>query len=137
MTLDSGPRRSGPVGLQAPAIERHRAGNTGVPFFWSFEAAAAGPHVMVTALVHGNELCGALVVDELLRSGLRPARGRLTLGFCNVAAFGTFDPAYPTLSRFVDEALNRVWDRPHLAGQPSRGTLASAPPSRPLLHTAH
>src|SRR3546814_14755597 len=74
MTLDSGPRSSWPVELQAPAIERHRAGNTGVPFFWSFEAAAAGPHVMVTALVHGNELCGALVVDELLRSGLRPAR---------------------------------------------------------------
>src|SRR3546814_15108736 len=48
MTLDSGPRSSWPVELQAPAIERHRAGNTGVPFFWSFEAAAAGPHLMAT-----------------------------------------------------------------------------------------
>src|SRR3546814_19645770 len=88
---------------------------------------------MVTALVHGNELCGALVVDELLRSGLRPARGRLTLGFCNVAAFGTFDPAYPTLSRFVDEDLNRVWDRATLDGQRSSVELARARAIRPLI----
>lgn len=133
MTTDFGPRSSWPVELQAPDIEPHRAGNTGVPFFWSFAGSEPGPHAMVTALVHGNELCGALVLDRLLRSGLRPARGRLTFGFCNVSAFLAFDPAYPTLSRFVDEDLNRVWDRPTLDGPRSTVELARARAIRPLL----
>src|SRR3546814_20841946 len=54
MTLDSGPRSSWPVALQPPAIERHRARTTGVPFFWSFEAAAARPPVLVPALAIGR-----------------------------------------------------------------------------------
>lgn len=135
MTTDLGPRSSWPVELQAPDIEPHRAGNTGIPFFWSFEGREPGPHAMVTALVHGNELCGALVVDRLLRDRLRPARGRLTLGFCNVAAFLAFDPSYPTLSRFVDEDLNRVWDRPTIEGPRSTVELARARAIRPLLDT--
>lgn len=135
MTTDLGPRSSWPVELQAPDIEPHRAGNTGIPFFWSFEGREPGPHAMVTALVHGNELCGALVVDRLLRGGLRPARGRLTLGFCNVAAFLAFDPAYPTLSRFVDEDLNRLWDLATLDGPRSTVELARARAIRPLLDT--
>lgn len=133
MSLDPGPRSSWPVELQAPDLEPHRAGNTGVPFFWSFEAAAPGPHAMVTALVHGNELCGALVLDRLLRDGVRPARGRLTLGFCNVAAYSTFDPLYPTLSRFVDEDMNRLWDLPTLDSRRSSAELARARAIRPLL----
>lgn len=126
-------RTAWPVELKAPDIEPYRAGNTGVPFFWSFAAEQPGPHVMVTAVVHGNELCGALVLDRLLAAGLRPARGRLTLGFCNVAAFLAFDPAYPTLSRFVDEDLNRLWDRETLGGPRSSVELARARAIRPLL----
>ena len=128
-------RPSWPVELEAPDIERYRVGNTGVPFFWSFAADKPGPHVMVTAVVHGNELCGALVLDRLLAAGLRPACGRLTLGFCNVAAYLAFDPAYPTLSRFVDEDLNRVWDRATLNGPRSSVELARARTIQPLLDT--
>ena len=56
------------------------------------DSGVAGPHVLVTALVHGNELCGAVALDFLLRASVRPKRGILTLAFCNVAAFGNFDP---------------------------------------------
>lgn len=128
-------RTSWPVELEAPDVEPYRAGNTGIPFFWSFEAEQPGPHVMVTAVVHGNELCGALVLDRMIRAGLRPARGRLTLGFCNVAAFLAFDPSYPTLSRFVDEDLNRLWDQATLNGPRSSVELARARAIRPLLDT--
>jgi len=135
MTAAASYRTVPPVELKAPDIEPYRAGNTGVPFFWSFAADRPGPHVMVTAVVHGNELCGALVLDRLLAAGLRPARGRLTMGFCNVSAHLAFEPAYPTLSRFVDEDLNRVWDRGTLDGPRSSVELARARAIRPLLDT--
>jgi len=48
---------------------------------------AAGPHVIVTALRHGHELCGAITLDIPLRRDLRPTRGKLTLGFANIAAY--------------------------------------------------
>lgn len=135
MSTASTSRTAWPVELQAPDIEPYRAGNTGVPFFWTFVAGQPGPHVMVTAVVHGNELCGALVLDRLLKAGLRPARGRLTLGFCNVSAYLAFDPAYPTLSRFVDEDFNRLWDKPTLNGSRSSVELARARAIQPLIDT--
>ncbi len=99
-----------PIEIDPPDISGYRAGNTGVDYFTWFDAAEAGPHVMVTALTHGNELCGAVVLDELFKSGFRPLRGLLTLGFCNVAAFHNFNRDYPMLSRFVDEDMNRLWE---------------------------
>ncbi|WPZ32544.1 succinylglutamate desuccinylase/aspartoacylase family protein [Thalassobaculum sp. OXR-137] len=131
----SGPSGSWPVELQAPDIERWRAGNTRIPFFTTLDSGTDGPHVMVTAITHGNELCGAIVLDAFLASGKRPRAGRLTLGFCNVAAYRSFDPAYPTLSRFVDEDMNRVWDRSTLDGRRSSVELARARAIRPLLDT--
>lgn len=135
MTADSARLTPWPVELRAPDIEPYRNGNTDVPFFWSFDSNLPGPHVMVTAVVHGNELCGARVVDRLLREQIRPARGRLTFGFCNVAAYAAFDPAYPTLSRFVDEDFNRIWDQPTLNGSRSSVELARARAIRPLVDT--
>lgn len=133
-----GPRStpSWPVELPAPDIERWRAGNTGIPFFWSFDSGRPGPHVMVTAVTHGNELCGAIVLDGFLASGQRPRAGKLTLGFSNVAAYRSFEADYPNLSRFVDEDLNRVWDRDTLNGPRSSVELARARAIRPLLDTA-
>ena len=99
-----------PVEITPPDISAYRTGNTGVDYFISFDGPVDGPHAMITALMHGNELCGAVVLDELLRSGFRPARGRLSLGFCNVEAFLSFDVNRPTLSRFLDEDMNRLWE---------------------------
>ena len=97
------------IELAAPDIGRWREGNTGVAYVHSFESGAPGPDVMVQALTHGNEICGAIALDWLLAQAVRPLRGRLTLSFANVAAYARFDPADPHPSRCVDEDLNRVW----------------------------
>jgi len=96
--------------IEQPDLARWRAGNTGVPGFTSFAATAPGPHVLLLSLMHGNEFSGAIVLERMLRTGLRPLRGRLTFGFANLAAFDRFDPDNPTASRFVDEDMNRLWD---------------------------
>jgi hypothetical protein len=98
------------VRLDPPDIGDWIPGNTGIPGVTSFDSGQPGPHVAVTALMHGNEYAGAIVLDRLLRAGIRPARGRLSLGFLNVEAFTRFDPRRPTVSRFIDEDMNRVWD---------------------------
>ncbi|MDP1533406.1 MAG: succinylglutamate desuccinylase/aspartoacylase family protein, partial [Rubrivivax sp.] len=95
--------------LPVPALGAWRAGNTGVEGVWRFEADAPGPDVLVTALIHGNEHCGAWAVLAALKAGLRPRRGALTLAFCNLTAYDRFDPAAPAGSRFADQDLNRVW----------------------------
>ena len=121
------------VHLAAPDITPWLAGNAGVPGFTTVESGRPGPHVAAIALVHGNELAGAIVLDAALRAGLAIERGRLTLGFANLQAFAQFDPAQPTASRFVDEDLNRVWD-PRLLDGPRRSSeLDRARAMRPAL----
>ena len=101
------------VELTPPDIEPYRAGNTGIEYVTTFAAAEPGPHVLVCALTHGNEICGAIALDKLFRAGIRPRRGRLTLAFNNVAAYREFDPRYPIASRYVDEDFNRLWHPGH------------------------
>ena len=95
--------------LPKPDIAAWRAGNTGVEGVWQFDSGKPGRHVLITALIHGNELCGAWALKGLLEAGVRPQQGRLTLAFCNLAAFDRFDAANHDASRFVDEDLNRQW----------------------------
>jgi predicted deacylase len=123
------------VRLAPPDVTPWIAGNTGIPGFTSFRAAAPGPHVAVVALTHGNEIAGAIVLDRLLRQGVRPTRGTLTLGFANLAAFARFDPAQPTASRYLDEDLNRVWDSAVLDGQGRSLERDRARAMRPLIDT--
>lgn len=104
------------VHIARPDLSPWREGNVGIPGFMSFRGPAEGPHVVLLALVHGNELAGAVALDRLLRDRTRPLRGRLTLGFANLQAFDRFDPAQPTASRFIDEDLNRIWDPDVLDG---------------------
>lgn len=99
-----------PVEIEAPDISAYRDGNLGIPYFTTFESGLPGPKVLITALVHGNELCGAIALDHLFRNDVRPLVGTLTLGFCNVAANAEFQADYPAFSRFIDEDFNRVWD---------------------------
>ena len=116
--------------LPVPDIGAWRAGNTGTEGVWQFRADTPGRHVMISALVHGNELCGAWALKGLLESGLRPDRGTLTLAFVNLAAFDRFDAADHDASRFVDEDMNRQWSRERLADprtQERRRALALLP----------
>jgi len=123
------------IRLAAPDLGRWRAGNT-LPGVWSFDSQAAGPHVCLVALTHGNEIAGAVVLDRLLREGLRPARGRLTLVFANLDAFSRFEPEDPTASRFLEEDLNRVWDPAVLDGPRRSSELRRARALRPVLDSA-
>ena len=95
--------------LSAPDISAWRAGNTGTEGVWQFDSGKPGRHVMISALVHGNELCGAWALKGLLDAGVRPAQGILTLAFCNLDAFDRFDASNHDASRFTDEDLNRQW----------------------------
>jgi len=49
-----------PVEIHAPDIVEHRAGFRGVDYVQSFESEVRGPHVCVNAVMHGNEICGAI-----------------------------------------------------------------------------
>lgn len=98
------------VRITAPDIGPWVEGNTGVRGFTTRASGQPGPHVALLALVHGNEIGGAIVLDRLLRAGVTPSIGKLTFGFVNLAAFERFDPKQPTASRFVDEDMNRLWD---------------------------
>ena len=124
-----------PVELEAPDISAWRDGNTGIPYLTTLDSGRAGPHALVLALTHGNEICGAIAVKHLFETGFRPARGRVTLGFANVAAYERFDPHQPSNSRYVDEDFNRVWDRTTLDGPRHSVELARARAIRPLIDT--
>jgi hypothetical protein len=80
------------VSLAAPDLRPWLGGNCGIAGAWSFTAPEAGPHLALFALTHGNEIAGAIVLDDMLRAGIRPERGRLSLVFANLAAFQAFDP---------------------------------------------
>src|SRR4051794_20108208 len=125
-----------PVELSAPDIGPWMAGNTGVPGVTTFAGSRPGRHLVLVALLHGNEISGAIVLDGLLRTGFKPARGRLTLVFANITAYARFDPEQPTASRFVDEDLNRVWDPAVLDGPRGSSELDRARALRPFIDTA-
>jgi len=120
------------IDVAFPDIEPWREGNTGIPFVWRFDSARAGPRVTIQALTHGNEVCGAISNDWLLREKVRPLRGSLTLTFANYEAFLAFDAADPYASRCVDEDFNRVWTADVLDGGRQSHDLARARELRPV-----
>jgi predicted deacylase len=124
------------VELAKPDLAGYRAGNTGVPYVWSFEAAAPGPHVLVNALMHGNEISGAIALARLLDAGVRPLQGRLTFSFANVEAFDRFDIGDPRSARFVEEDMNRVWSSERLQGGEDSLELRRARELQPVFETA-
>ncbi len=125
-----------PIELSPPDISPYAAGNTGIPYVTTFDSRRAGPHVLVNALTHGNEICGAIALDRLFRDGVRPAAGKVTLSFANVAAYRSFDPADPSASRFVDEDFNRLWDATTLDGARQSHELERARALRPIVASA-
>ena len=121
-----------PIEVAFPDLERWASGNTGLPYVWTFSGNGAGPHVLVQALTHGNEVCGAIALDWLLGLEFRPLRGALTLCFANVGAYRRFDPADPFSSRCVDEDFNRLWTGDVLDGPRKSADLIRARELRPL-----
>ena len=128
--------KSHPVQILPPAISRWAASASGTPYVHERIGIHAGPDILVTALVHGNEYSGAIAVHELLASSWQPACGRVTFAFCNVAAFERFDAQTPDASRFVDEDFNRVWDAARLAGIGTSTELLRARQLQPFVARA-
>ena len=124
------------LAITPPDLSPWLHGNTGVQGFTALDSGVAGPHVLVMSLIHGNEFAGAIVLAELLAAKFRPLRGRLTLGFANLAAYAKFDPANPTASRYVEEDMNRVWDDYQLFGVRHSVELDRARKILPLVNTA-
>jgi predicted deacylase len=125
-----------PVEVDFPDLERWAPGTGDLPFVWRLESGRAGPHVVAQALTHGNEVCGAIALDLLLRADLRPVRGTLTVVFANVDAYRRFDPADPFASRCVDEDFNRLWSSEVLDGPRTSAELARARALRPVYDAA-
>jgi predicted deacylase len=132
------PKRLPPIEVAFPDLAPYAQGNAGTPYVWSFAGERPGPHVLIQALTHGNEVCGAVALDWMLREKIRPVRGALTLVFANVAAYMRFDRADPFASRCVDEDFNRLWTREVLEGPRQSAELARARELRPIVdHADH
>ncbi|MFO1397162.1 MAG: succinylglutamate desuccinylase/aspartoacylase family protein [Burkholderiales bacterium] len=127
-----GARALPPIEIEPPDLARWREGNTGIPYVWQFTGPRPGPHVTIQSLTHGNEVCGAICNDWLLREGVRPVRGTLTVTFANVEAYLAFDPADPFASRCVDEDFNRLWSSEVLDGPRQSRDLTRARALRPV-----
>ena len=131
-SVHAAPRRATAVGVSAPApagatggappfpppaievpfpdISRWEAGNTGIPYVWTFASpdartarhrAGADARQRGVRRDRGRLRCSARACAR--------ARGTLTFAFANVAAYEAFDRADPYASRCVDEDFNRLW----------------------------
>ena len=118
------------VSLRPPELSCWAAPTDGVRFVQERASGQAGPEVLVTALVHGNEYSGARALHDFLHSGVKPRRGRIT------AAFARFDKSQPDASRFVDEDFNRVWSAGRLNGDEKCAELTRACEVRPFVDRA-
>jgi predicted deacylase len=130
--------RDYPIEVPFPQIDRWAEGNTGIPYVWSAKSDVEGPHVCVTALVHGNEVCGTLALNALgnaLWNNVRVQRGTLSFVFANVAAYQAFDGNKPFESRSLDEDFNRLWNEATLDGPRNSRELARARELRPFYDT--
>lgn len=116
-------------------ISAYRNRSGAIEYVTSLDSGHPGPHVMINALTHGNEVCGAHALRFLFENDVRPVRGRLTLSFANVAAYLRFDPSAPFDSRFVDEDFNRIWEPAVLDGASNSIELTRAREMRPLIDT--
>lgn len=126
------------IELTPPDIKRWRESNTGVEYVHTLDSGKPGPHVMVNAITHGNEICGAITVDRLLHmaeAGMRPQAGKLTLSFANIRAYENWNPDNPHTNRFVDEDFNRVWTPETLDGPRQSVELTRARAMRPVVET--
>ena len=117
-------------------ILAYREGNTGIDYVHRFESGKPGPHVLINALTHGNEICGMVAATHLLDSGVRPLLGTLTVSFAHVEAYNAFDPEKPFDNRQIVHNLNRVWSDEWLDGPEDSPELRRARALRPVVAAA-
>jgi len=131
------------MSLTPPAFEvlprdltAYRQGNVGIDYVHRFESGRPGPHVLINALTHGNEICGMVAATDLLDRGVRPKIGTMTVSFANVAAYESFDRDRPFESRQLVHNLNRIWSAEWLEGTQESPELRRARELRPVVAAA-
>lgn len=117
-------------------LSAYRQGNTGIDYVHRFESGKPGPHVLVNALTHGNEICGMVAATHLLDTGVRPKIGTLTVSFANIEAYNAFDIDNPYENRQLVHNLNRIWSPEWLDGSEQSPELRRARELRPVLDAA-
>jgi predicted deacylase len=117
-------------------LSAYREGNVGIDYVHRFASSRPGPHVLINALTHGNEICGMVAATHLLDTGVRPLCGTLTVSFANVAAYESFNPERPYDSRQLVHNLNRVWSDAELDGAADSPELRRARALRPVVAAA-
>lgn len=117
-------------------LSAYRAGNTGIDYVHRFESGQPGPHLLVNALTHGNEICGMVAATHLLDSGIRPLVGTLTVSFAHIEAYNAFNPGKPYDNRQIVHNLNRVWSDEWLDGPEDSPELRRARALRPVIAMA-
>ena len=122
-------------------LSAYRAGNTGVDYVHRFESGRPGPHVLINALTHGNEICGMVAATHLLDNAVRPKIGTLTVSFANIEAYEAFDLERPYENRQLVHNLNCIWTPELLDGgeqSPELRRARAAPGAgRRRLHPRH
>ena len=127
---------SSPLEVLPRDLSAYRQGNTGIDYVHRFESGRPGPHVLVNALTHGNEICGMVAATHLLDTGVRPRVGTLTVSFANVEAYEAFDIERPYENRQLVHNLNRIWSPEMLDGSEQSPELRRARELRPVLAAA-
>ncbi|HIB06406.1 MAG TPA: succinylglutamate desuccinylase, partial [Gammaproteobacteria bacterium] len=61
-----------PVELDPVDITAYKTGNSGIDYLHTLDSGQPGPHVLISTVVHGNELCGAIAADWLLQQKVKP-----------------------------------------------------------------
>ncbi|MDM0007087.1 succinylglutamate desuccinylase/aspartoacylase family protein [Variovorax sp. J22G73] len=136
MTESSFAPDTAPLEVLPRDISAYRQGNTGIDYVHRFESGRPGPHVLVNALTHGNEICGMVAATHLLDTGVRPKVGTLTVSFANVEAYEAFDIERPYENRQLVHNLNRIWSPAMLDGTAQSPELRRARALRPVLDAA-
>jgi predicted deacylase len=117
-------------------LSPYRQGNTGVDYVHRFASGKPGPHVLINALTHGNEICGMVAAKHLLDTGVRPLIGTLTVSFAHVEAYNAFDTSKPFENRQIVHNLNRIWSDELLEGTEDSPELRRARELRPVVAAA-
>jgi len=124
------------IDLPLPDLSAWQGGAHDIPGVCIFDSGTAGPEIVVSALVHGNEYAGACALERLRQTNPVPRSGRLTLILANLSAFNAFDRTHPLHSRYCDEDLNRVWHPGRLSGHEHSLELDRARRIRPFIQRA-
>ncbi len=126
-----------PIEVIQGDLSAYRQGNTGIDYVHRFASGKPGPHVLVNALTHGNEICGMVAARHLLDTNVRPKIGTLTVSFAHVEAYNAFDVTKPFDNRQIVHNLNRNWSDEWLDGPQDSPELRRARELRPAVVAAN